>query len=92
MNLNCTHFYTFSNLYSIILTIVQVVLESESHKKEQEWRISCTVDDVDKSSEFDPFHVGAYCKPIFEYMLTLEVIINTNKLIILLIFVYCCIF
>lgn len=84
MNLNSIHFYKLSNLCNIILTIFQAVLESEQHKKEQEWRIACIVDDVDKSSEFDPFHVGAYCKPIFEYMITLEVTINSNKLIIYL--------
>lgn len=58
--------------------------ESETEKKEKEWKISCVVDEVDKSDEFDPFHVGAYCKPIFQYMMILEVITNNNKLSIYL--------
>lgn len=37
--------------------------------------MACIVDDVDKNDEFDIFHVGAYSKPIFEYMIILEVII-----------------
>lgn len=46
---------------------------SETQKKEQEWITACKVDAVDKSDEYDPFLVGAYSKPIFEYMMTLEV-------------------
>lgn len=47
------------------------VVFSES-KKFQEWITACKVDDVDKNDEYDPFLVGAYCKPIFEYMIILE--------------------
>jgi len=46
---------------------------TESQKKEQEWITACKVDAVDKNDEFDPFLVGAYSKPIFAYMMTLEV-------------------
>lgn len=43
---------------------------------------ACKVDVVDKSDEYDPFLVGAYSKPIFEYMMTLEVIAVVNCKII----------
>jgi len=48
---------------------------TESQKKEQEWIAACKVDAVDKSDEYDPFLVGAYSKPIFAYMMTLEVFV-----------------
>jgi len=49
---------------------------TESQKKEQEWITACKVDAVDKNDEFDPFLVGAYSKPIFAYMMTLEVFVT----------------
>ncbi|XP_060861553.1 G2/mitotic-specific cyclin-B [Metopolophium dirhodum] len=48
------------------------VVLTESQKKEQEWITACKVDAVDKNDEFDPFLVGAYSKPIFAYMMSLE--------------------
>ncbi|XP_025201193.1 G2/mitotic-specific cyclin-B2 [Melanaphis sacchari] len=48
------------------------VVLTESQKKEQDWITACKVDAVDKSDEYDPFLVGAYSKPIFTYMMTLE--------------------
>jgi len=55
---------------------------TESQKKEQEWITACKVDAVDKNDEFDPFLVGAYSKPIFTYMMTLEVLVTMYYLVI----------
>lgn len=54
--------------------------KTQIQKKELEWITACNVDNVDKKDEFDPYLVGAYCKQIFEYLMTLEVIFNGYKL------------
>lgn len=56
---------------------------TESQKKEQEWITACKVDPVDKNDEFDPFLVGAYSKPIFAYMMTLEVLVTMFYIVII---------
>lgn len=70
--------YTFSQFFGCNLKFDQVQL-SEAQKKEKEWISACKVDTVDKSDEYDPFLVGAYSKPIFEYLMTLEVIANKQN-------------